>query len=125
MVSLHFAQWTRQGDSYHNAARRKDGTYVRFEIVRQSGFDRLRGGDYVEWSLRIDEKWDETFPRLKDAKLRAMLRAAQKDYGADLSIEDHRKNCEPYIDDDALWEQHVHDKHVAQEDAMGVPEDQR
>lgn len=30
-----------------------------------------------------------------------------------------------YFNEDALWEQHVHDKHVAQEDRMGVPEDQR
>lgn len=36
-----------------------------------------------------------------------------------------RRFADGYINDDALWEQHVHDKHVDQENRMGVPEDQR
>lgn len=33
-----------------------------------------------------------------------------RDCGADLAIEDHRKYCEPYIDEEALWEQVLHDR---------------
>lgn len=36
-----------------------------------------------------------------------------------------KENGDDFFDEDALWEQHVHDKHVDQEDRMGVPEDQR
>lgn len=36
-----------------------------------------------------------------------------------------RRSNDGYFDEDALWEQAVHNRAVAREDAMGVPEDQR
>ncbi len=55
-------KWSRLGDTL--TARRENGT--EYEITR----DELEPGQ-VEWLLRINGVWEETFSRLKDAKYRA------------------------------------------------------
>ena len=48
---------------------RRNGTD--YEISPMRGYDKLAGGDWTEWELRVDGQWVETFQLLRDAKRRA------------------------------------------------------